>query len=244
MSLAHTVRGIVATGRISVPTVLETLYRPRAALTAGAHELRLAWWSKKLLADAEISLEVIGREHAGDGREPLVVMSNHQSLYDVPVLFQCGLGRIRMVTKAELFKVPIWGRAMEAAGFIRIDRHDRAQAVGALRDQGASLLSAGTRVWIAPEGTRSRTGQLGPFKSGGFRIALELGTRILPIAIEGTRAVLPAQGFVVQTGKQVKVTLLPAIDPAAYGEARRRELMADVRRVIAGALGQAVDDAT
>jgi 1-acyl-sn-glycerol-3-phosphate acyltransferase len=166
-------------------------------------------------------------------------MSNHQSLYDIPVLFQCGLGSLRMVTKAELFKVPVWGRAMEAAGFIRIDRHDRDQAVGALRAKGGSLLAAGTRVWIAPEGTRSRTGALGPFKSGGFRMALEQGVRILPVAITGTRDVLPAQGFVVHTGKQVNVTVLPPIDPAPYGVDRRKDLMDDVRRAIAGALGQA-----
>jgi 1-acyl-sn-glycerol-3-phosphate acyltransferase len=234
MSLAHTVMGIVDTGRISVPTVLEGLYRPLDPVVA---ERRLGWWSKKLVHDAGIDLTVEGNENAPPG-EPLIVMSNHQSLYDIPVLFQSGLGSLRMVTKAELFKVPVWGRAMEAAGFIRIDRHDREQAVGALRDKGRSLLAAGTRVWIAPEGTRSRTGALGPFKSGGFRMALEQGVRILPVAITGTRDVLPAQGFVVHTGKRVKVTILPPIDPAPYGVERRKELMDEVRRAIARALGQ------
>jgi 1-acyl-sn-glycerol-3-phosphate acyltransferase len=245
MSIVQTMMGIVDTGRISVPTVVESLLR---TLPPDASERRLDWWSRKLLHDAGVSIDVSGREHAGEpgepseNAEPFVVMSNHQSLYDIPVLFQSGLGRIRMVTKAELFRVPVWGRAMEAAGFIRIDRRDREQAVGALRDRGGSLLAAGTRVWIAPEGTRSRTGLLGPFKSGGFRMALELGVRILPVAIEGTRAVLPAEGFVVQTGKHVKVTLLPPIDPAAYGVDRRRELMADVRRAIATALGQPAEE--
>ncbi len=239
MTLAQTVMGIVDTGRISVPTVIDSLVRP---LDPRVAERRLDWWSRKLLHDAAVALEVSGRDHAGDGQEPFVVMSNHQSLYDVPVLFQCGLGSLRMVTKAELFKVPIWGRAMEAAGFIRIDRHDRDQAVGALRDRGGSLLSAGTRVWIAPEGTRSRTGRLGPFKSGGFRMALDLRVRILPVAIEGTRDVLPAQGFSVQAGKRVKVTILPPLDPAAYGVDRRKDLMADVRRSIATALGETTDE--
>src|SRR6185437_1172332 len=136
------------------------------------------------------------------------------------------------------FRVPVWGRAMEAAGFIRIDRKDRDQAVGALRERGGSLLAGGTRVWIAPEGTRSRSGHLGPFKSGGFRMALDLGVRILPVGIEGTRNVLPAKGFVVRTGGRVKVTVLPPVDPAAYGVDRRRDLMGEVRRAIAGALGQ------
>jgi 1-acyl-sn-glycerol-3-phosphate acyltransferase len=236
MTLAQTMMGIVDTGRISVPTVLDALYRP---LDPRVAERRLDWWSKKLLHDAGVTLTVEGQGHAPEG-EPLLVMSNHQSLYDIPVLFQCGLGSLRMVTKAELFKVPVWGRAMEAAGFVRIDRHDREQAVGALRAKGGSLLAAGTRVWIAPEGTRSRTGALGPFKSGGFRMALEQGVRILPVAITGTRAVLPAQGFVVQTGKPVKVTVLAPIDPAPYGVERRKDLMDEVRRAIAAGLGQAV----
>jgi 1-acyl-sn-glycerol-3-phosphate acyltransferase len=234
MSLAQTVMGIVDTGRISVPTVLEAFYRP---LDPAVAERRLDWWSKKLVHDAGIDLAVEGHEHAPPG-EPLIVMSNHQSLYDIPVLFQSGLGSLRMVTKAELFKVPVWGRAMEAAGFIRIDRADREQALGALRDKGGSLLAAGTRVWIAPEGTRSRTGALGPFKSGGFRMALDQGVRILPVAITGTRDVLPAQGFVVQKGKRVHVRILPPIDPAPYGVDRRKELMDEVRRAIARALGQ------
>jgi 1-acyl-sn-glycerol-3-phosphate acyltransferase len=237
VTLAQTVTGIVDTARISVPTVIEALYRP---LDPDRAERRLVWWSGKLLHDARVTLTITGQAHAGDGREPLLVMSNHQSLYDIPVLFQCGLGRLRMVTKAELFQVPVWGRAMKAAGFIRIDRSDTGQAMGALREQGASLLASGTRVWIAPEGTRSRTGALGPFKSGGFRMALEQGVRILPVAIEGTREVLPAKGVVVHRDKRVKVTILPPIDPAAYGAERRRELMVDVRRAIAEALGQSL----
>src|SRR4051794_10582544 len=132
MSLLHTVMGIVDTGRISVPTVIEALYRPLDPVVA---ERRLDWWSQKLLRDARVSLIVAGRQHVPPGGEPLVVMSNHQSLYDIPVLFQSGLGRLRMVTKAELFQVPVWGPALKAAGFIRIDRSDRAQAVGALRDE-------------------------------------------------------------------------------------------------------------
>jgi 1-acyl-sn-glycerol-3-phosphate acyltransferase len=236
MSLVQTVTGIVDTGRISVPTVIEALYRPPDLARA---DRRLDWWSDKLLRDARVSLVVSGCRHAGDGREALIVMSNHQSLYDIPVLFQSGLGRLRMVTKAELFEVPVWGRAMKAAGFIRIDRRDSGQAMEALRAEGRSLLASGTRVWIAPEGTRSRTGKLGPFKSGGFRMALEQGVRILPVAIEGTRDVLPAKGVVVHPGKHVAVTILPPIDPAAYGTARRRELITDVRGAIAAALGQA-----
>jgi 1-acyl-sn-glycerol-3-phosphate acyltransferase len=239
VSLAHTASGILVTARISVPTVIDALW---GGLAADVAEQRLAWWSAKLLRDARVTLAITGCDNAGDGSEPLVVMSNHQSLYDIPVLFQSGLGRMRMVTKAELFKVPVWGPAMKAAGFIRIDRGDREQAVGALREEGRALLASGTRVWIAPEGTRSATGKLGRFKSGGFRMALEQGVRILPVAIDGTRDVLPAKGVVVQPGQRVKVTILPAIDPASYGMSGRKALMRDVRAAIAGGLGQTLED--
>jgi 1-acyl-sn-glycerol-3-phosphate acyltransferase len=157
------------------------------------------------------------------------------------VLFQSVPGRLRMVAKSELFMVPIWGKAMLEAGFIRIDRSDQAQAIGALRDLGGQLLASGTRVWIAPEGTRSKTGEIGSFKSGGFRMALDAKVRILPVAIDGTRHVLPAKGVVVHRGKRVTATLLPPIDPAAYGADRRKELADDVRRALLGALGRAGD---
>jgi 1-acyl-sn-glycerol-3-phosphate acyltransferase len=235
MSVLQTFQGLFDTARISVPTVVESAFGP---IDKAVAEQRLSWWSKHLLESAKVDLTVNGREHAGDGSEPLIVMSNHQSLFDIPVLFQTIPGKLRMVAKAELFRVPVWGRAMLAAGFIRIDRADHKQAVASLRESGGSLLASGTRVWIAPEGTRSRTGEVGQFKSGGFRMALEHRVRILPVAIEGTRNVLPAKGFVVQTGKSVVVRILPPFDPMDYGVERRRELMHKVRASIATALGQ------
>jgi 1-acyl-sn-glycerol-3-phosphate acyltransferase len=235
MGIVQTFQGIFDTARISVPTVVESAFGPIDPMVA---EQRLFWWSKHILESADVHLKVEGLDHAGDGSEPLIVMSNHQSLFDIPVLFQAIPGKLRMVAKAELFRVPVWGRAMLAAGFIRIDRADHKQAVESLRERGGSLLASGTRVWIAPEGTRSRTGEVGPFKSGGFRMALENRVRILPVAIEGTRGVLPAKGFVVQNGKQVVVRILPPVDPMDYGVERRRELIHKVHASIATALGQ------
>lgn len=231
MGLFHTIQGIFNTGRISVPTVIDSALGRLRPETCDA---RLDWWAHRILRDAKVDLVVRGREHA-EGNEPFVVMSNHQSLYDIPVLFCAMPGRIRMVAKAELFKVPIWGKAMLASGFIRIDRSDRADAVASLR-AGSSMLKDGTRIWIAPEGTRSPTGALGPFKSGGFRMALDTGTRILPVAIDGTRRTLPARGTAVMLGHRTVVTILPPIDPRPYGESGRKELMDAVRAAIQAAL--------
>ena len=236
MSLIQTVVGLIDTARISFPTVADSL---RGPVPPSVTEQRLNWWSAKVLRDAEVDLEVRGLEHAGDAREAMIVMSNHQSLYDIPVLFQALPFSFRMVAKAELFRTLIWGRAMLAAGFIRIDRSDREKAVESLRETGGALLAAGTRVWIAPEGTRSKTRELGPFKSGGFRMALDFGVRILPVAIDGTHDVIHSSNWTVHRGKKVTVTVLPPIDPRPYGVEGRKELMSDVRSAIAGGLGVA-----
>src|SRR5690242_11883040 len=126
MSIVHTLQSILDTGRISVPTVVESAFKP---VDPAVSDERLAWWSRTLVEKAKIDLVIEGREHAGDGSEPLIVMSNHQSLFDVPVLFQSIPGKLRMVAKSELFKIPIFGPAMLAAGFLRIDRGDRNQAI-------------------------------------------------------------------------------------------------------------------
>lgn len=233
MSIVHTFRGLVDTARICIPTVIDSAVGPVDPVVA---EARLAWWSKRLLEDVGIDLVVSGREHAGDGSEPLIVMSNHQSHLDIPVLYQSIPGKLRMVAKAELFRIPLFGTAMLAAGFIRIDRSDPGRAIDSLRQTGSSLLAGGTRVWIAPEGTRSRTGELSSFKSGGFRLALDCKVRILPVAIRGTHAALPPRSASIKPGKRVHVTILPIVDPAAYGTERRKELSAEVRKRIAGAL--------
>ena len=232
-SLALSLRNVYETLAISWPTVVDAA---RGVITVERCNERLASWSGAVVRNARMNVEVSGREHVDTSRT-YVVMSNHQSHYDIPVLFHVLGSNLRMVAKAELFKVPIWGQAMLAAGFIRIDRSDREQAVESLR-AGSAMLDRGTRIWIAPEGTRSPDGALGEFKSGGFRMALESRTRILPVAIDGTRRILPAKGFVVHKGQRVRVTLLPPIDPGRYGMERRKALMNDVRQSIAQALGQ------
>jgi 1-acyl-sn-glycerol-3-phosphate acyltransferase len=203
---------------------------------------RLAWWSRRLLDDAEVTLAVEGAENIpraeGSGEEPaFVIMTNHRSYYDIPTVFCCVPGRVRMIAKKELFYTPIFGRAMLAAGFIKIDRDKRENAVASLKESG-DLLKQGVRVWIAPEGTRSRDGSLGPFKSGGFHLALDAGVPILPITLEGTENILSATSVAVKKGAHVLAKILPPIDPVPYGPKRRKELTADVRAALAHALGQ------
>ncbi|NUP04607.1 MAG: 1-acyl-sn-glycerol-3-phosphate acyltransferase [Polyangiaceae bacterium] len=235
MSIVDSLRAVGVTAKICLPTVVDA-FRERVSLDEC--DRRLAWWSRELLRQAGVELHVSGTENVTEG-EAYVVMSNHRSYYDIPTVF-CALpgGRLRMVAKKELFRVPVFGQAMLAAGFVKIDRDKRERAIHSLRESG-KLLAGGTRVWIAPEGTRSKTGELGSFKAGGFHLAIEAGVRILPLVLEGTENVMPADGVVVHKGAKVKVRILPPIDAPSYGRGGRKALMKDVRAVIAGALGQA-----
>jgi 1-acyl-sn-glycerol-3-phosphate acyltransferase len=190
----------------------------------------LDWWAERVLSDAQIELDVVGREHAR-ADETYVIMSNHQSLYDIPVIFQALKRRIRMVAKKELFYVPVWAQAMRRAGFVEVDRKRRDRAIESL-GRAEEALREGRNIWIAPEGTRSKTGQLGPFKKGGFHLAINSGAKILPVTIRGTRDALPADGWRVREGARVQVTISPPLDTADYGLERRDALIAAVRDAI------------
>jgi 1-acyl-sn-glycerol-3-phosphate acyltransferase len=110
-----------------------------------------------------------------------------------------------MVAKKELFRIPIWGRAIRDAGMICVDRRDRAAAIASL-NQAADQIADGVSIWIAPEGTRSRNGQLNPLKKGGFRLAKGTSTAIVPVALSGTFDVLPAMARRMQYDVSVRVT--------------------------------------
>ncbi len=229
-SLALSLQNIYETLAVSFPTVVEAL---GGRVTKQICDDRLDQWSRVVVRNAGIELDVRGREHLVSGRTYLV-MSNHQSLYDIPVLFRVIGPNIRMITKKELFRVPVFGGALAAAGFISIDRSDRAQAIQSL-ERARQLLADGTHVWVAPEGTRSRTGKLLPFKKGAFYLALEAGLPILPVTIAGTRDVLRAHGLRSRPGAKVRVTIHQRIDPEAYaraGDEGRKQLMGTVRLVL------------
>jgi 1-acyl-sn-glycerol-3-phosphate acyltransferase len=233
-SLTLSLRNIYETLAISAPTVIDAL---AGRVTKASCDARLDRWSRACVRNARIELDVTGREHLASG-ETFLVMSNHQSLYDIPVLFQSIGPNLRMIAKRELFRVPIFGGALDASGFISIDRSDRHAAIRSL-ERASNLLASGTHVWIAPEGTRSPTGTLLPFKKGAFYLALEAGLPILPVTLQGTRNVLPARGVRSIPGAAVRVRLHGRIDPrpyAARGKPGRADLMELVRHTLESAL--------
>jgi 1-acyl-sn-glycerol-3-phosphate acyltransferase len=234
-SFALSLRSVYETLAISWPTVVDAAL---GRVTKRACDDRLASWARKVVAATRMELDVRGREHL-EPNKAYLVMSNHQSHYDIPVLFDVLGSNIRMVAKVELFSIPIFGPAIREAGFISIDRSNRQRAIASL-EVARSVLAQGTNVWIAPEGTRSTDGKLLPFKKGGFMLALETRWPVLPITVSGTRAILPKNTALSTPNQHVTVTIHPPIDPAKYdgqpSKAARTALMGEVRAVIASAL--------
>jgi 1-acyl-sn-glycerol-3-phosphate acyltransferase len=121
-------------------------------------------------------------------RNPYVVVSNHESFVDIILISHLPF-EMKWLSKAQLFKIPVAGWLMHLAGDIQVERGDRASGAKALA-QCRDRLDKKVSVMIFPEGTRSATGEMLPFKDGAFRLAIEAGVPILPLAVEGTPSAL------------------------------------------------------
>lgn len=183
------------------------------------------------LAGTRIAVE--GLENLGDTRNT-VVISNHESHLDAPVLFKALGTDLKAVVKKEIFAWPFLGPILRRAGFVAVNRQDRMQSGQAL-SRAAESLRAGSCFLVFAEGTRSRTGALLPFKKGGFVMAIEAGSRIVPVAVSGGRDLMPRGGFRVRAGT-VRVRVLDPLEGASYSYADRDRLVSEVHVRIAAAL--------
>lgn len=166
-----------------------------------------------------------------DPKETYIFMSNHESWMDIPAIFGAVPHSLRMVSKAGLMKVPIFGQAMTKAGFIAIDRQDRHKAIRQL-DEAKERLIDGISIWLAPEGTRSRDGSIAPFKKGGFHVAKGLGKPIVPVFIEGAAQVMPSDGLMIIPNRGITVHFCKPVDIAMVETLSLSELVDKVRDAI------------
>lgn len=180
--------------------------------------------------EAHASLYVTGRQLL-DTKQTYLFMSNHESWLDIPAMFAAVPGSLRMVAKSGLMQIPVVGPAMDRAGFIGVDRKNRAKAIKQLELAKVRLMS-GLSIWMAPEGTRSRDGELLPFKKGGFHLAISLSLPIVPVFIEGARDVMPADALSITTNKAITVHFCKPILTLHYDKSTMAQLIEEVRASI------------
>lgn len=186
-------------------------------------------WGRGILLISRIKVSVQGLSHV-DPLQSYIYMSNHQSNFDIPVLLAHLPVQFRWVAKAELFKIPIFSRAMRGAGYIRIDRFDRKSAIESLKEAAAKMKN-GVSVMMFPEGTRSRDGNIRPFKKGGFVMAVDTGVPIVPVILKGTRPIMDKNSWRINTG-EVSLNIEKPIDTTDYTRETKDELIEAVRSVI------------
>jgi 1-acyl-sn-glycerol-3-phosphate acyltransferase len=190
-------------------------------------------WSRLNAFFTPMIVYVKGRENIQKGVS-YVIISNHQSYYDIFLIYGWLGIDIKWVMKKELAKIPGIGFGSRKVGHIFLDRSNSRLALESLNDAKKKLVN-GTSVVIFPEGTRSKTGEPGQFKKGAFRLALDLQLPILPVTINGTKDILPADSINLMPGR-ASLTIHPPIEIEAFGEETIKELINHARNIISSGI--------
>jgi len=186
-------------------------------------------WVRWICATCGICIEAEGLESLDPGRS-YVFMTNHQSAVDVGAIIATLPGDWRFVAKRELTWIPFFGWALALHRHVIVDRRNNARAVASMK-RAAERIRSGTSVIIFPEGTRSPTGELRPFKSGGFHLAIQAQVPIVPATISGSRHITPKGSLRILSGT-VKITYGEPIPTAGLGVEDRHALKERVRGAI------------
>jgi 1-acyl-sn-glycerol-3-phosphate acyltransferase len=185
-------------------------------------------WTKRFVEIPPITITVEGTEHIDPDRQYIVV-SNHQSNFDIPVAVQALEPlRTRFISKIEVSKIPIFGKAAVNAGVVMLDRKAARANHEHLNQEVAKSLAEGHSILLFAEGTRSRTGEMGKFRRGAVRLALAAGADILPVVIHGTREVNPPGSLVIYPG-EVTVRILPPVSIEGMTSQGVRAITDDLR---------------
>jgi 1-acyl-sn-glycerol-3-phosphate acyltransferase len=194
-------------------------------------------WARSILFMSGIHVHVNGLENLRVNGS-CILMPNHQSNFDIPVLLGCLPIQFRWLAKAELFKIPIFGRGMRGCGYISIDRSNRKSAFQSLAEAAVKIRN-GVSVLIFPEGTRSWDGKILPFKKGGFVLSVDAGVPIVPIVIFNTGSIMPKGRLRIRT-QSVRMDILTPIPTSGYTRATKDDLMKSVRNTICNAFEENV----
>lgn len=202
-----------------------------AVFRSGGPSHRVAsFWAWMILKICRVRVEVSGREHLERGRT-YVLASNHQSLFDTPILFAYLPVSFRILYKRSLNRIPFLGWHLFLSGHIGVERENRAQARESL-DRAAERVRTGTSIVVFPEGTRSYDGVMRPFKKGSFRIAIRAGAPVVPLAIADSHRVM-RRGQVTVFPRTVKLTIDRPVPVEGLSEEQAGRLAERVRGIVA-----------
>jgi len=188
-------------------------------------------WAWLILATTGVDTEIHGLQRVPRGK-PYLFISNHQSIYDIPVLFWYLPFQLRIIAKDSLGSFPVLGWHLARTGHVLVQRKNPGSTVF---KKVSALMRAGDSLLVFPEGTRSRDGVVGRFKGGIFLLAIEAGLPIVPVAIDGTRRVMRKGGLTTCPGS-VRVEVFDPIETAGLQSDDARALADRIRLTIASAI--------
>ncbi|GAB4379725.1 MAG: lysophospholipid acyltransferase family protein [Calditrichia bacterium] len=202
------------------------LFNPYSSLNSWGMKV----WAKILVWSAGVRSEIFGLERIRPG-ESYILVANHQSHMDIPVLVASLPLPIRIISKKELFKIPVFGWGMRAVGILEIDRSDRKKAFETLQKAEGIVREHHLSILAFPEGTRSPDGKIHPFKKGPFILAINTGLPLLPISVSGTCNILPKKKLRIRGGR-VKIQIHPPITTTDKSLDDRNELVKQTHEAI------------
>ncbi len=196
-------------------------------------------WGKVILLVCGIKVRIRGISNV-DPTKSYIFMSNHQGNFDIPVLLGCLPFQFRWLAKAELFRIPLFGRAMRGCGYISIDRFNQSSAFESL-SRAAATVQNGVNLMIFPEGTRSLDGNIRPFKKGSFILTIDAGVPIIPIIIHGTYSIMPKNRWLIKPGG-VLLEILEPVETSGYAREDKDILIEKIRNIICDSFGKGIKE--
>jgi 1-acyl-sn-glycerol-3-phosphate acyltransferase len=187
-------------------------------------------WSRDNLWLSRARVEIEGLENI-DHMAPQIFTANHSGLHDILSLSATLPIQFRWVAKKTLFRVPFMGWHMRRSGYIPIDRGNPREAAKSIID-ASKIIRGGVNAIAFPEGTRSKTGELGSFHSGAFALALRTGVPLVPISLEGSYRVIMPKTLQVNPGVIIRIRIDKPIDLSSYSRSDKHKLMQDVHQIM------------
>jgi len=220
--------GLVSTFLIFIPAMVAAVFDPSGDSTHRCAQI----WGRVLVRLGFTRVKVINREMCDRVENPVIWMSNHTSFFDIYTFLGFVPGQYRIVSKKEIFSVPMVGTAMKRMGYISIDAENPKRAAEALKQSGESI-RGGKSVLIYPEGVRSTTGQLQNFRRGAFKLAKEARVPIAIVRLSGALQVMPPfQKFSVVHPGTITLEYVDIVPKETVESLSERELMQHVHKIM------------